>query len=375
MKKYPIVIVHFSPIELYPPVQNLLKELSKSEVRVLILTTTNKRFFLPTYGLPSKKFKVIRLGKITRNSFIISRLINYVIFHGAAFLTFVFYRPKSVLYFETLSSFAACIYKWLVKDRVKMFVHYHEYTSPERYKTIPFEYFMHRIERKLYRHFQWVSHTTEQRMVLFESDIQGGISTHARKILPNYPPLNWKRSPKPQYHVPLRIVYVGALSLTSMYTHEFIEWVVTQGGAVTVDFYTYNYSSDAKKYIERVDLPWIRIHDGVTYQELPSILPGFDVGVILYNGHIPNFVYNAPNKLFEYFACGLDVWFPDVMLGSLPYAIQKGKPKIVPISFMRLEDMKLQHLLSCDGGINDITFSCEEVLAPLVQKLLKAVFN
>lgn len=52
------------------------------------------------------------------------------------------------------------------------------------------------------------------------------------------------------------------------------------------------------------------LDSGINYSDLPGVIRAYDVGVILYNGHIANYVFNAPNKLFEYLACGLDVWSP-----------------------------------------------------------------
>ena len=42
----------------------------------------------------------------------------------------------------------------------------------------------------------------------------------------------------------------------------------------------------------------------------------YHIGLTLYNGHIPNFVYNVPNKVFEYLACGLDVWYSKDLIST-----------------------------------------------------------
>jgi hypothetical protein len=34
----------------------------------------------------------------------------------------------------------------------------------------------------------------------------------------------------------------------------------------------------------------------------------------LYKGHIPNYIYNVPNKVYEYLACGLQVWYSKDLL-------------------------------------------------------------
>ena len=102
------------------------------------------------------------------------------------------------------------------------------------------------------------------------------------------------------------------------------------------------------------------------------IKPGgvfLDVGVVLYNGHIPNYIYNAPNKLFEYLACGLDVWFPDVMAGSMDYVNKNGFPKVLSIDFNNLNKFDLAAAIERQGSESKYLFFCEEALKPLIDKL------
>jgi hypothetical protein len=104
------------------------------------------------------------------------------------------------------------------------------------------------------------------------------------------------------------------------------------------------------------------------------VLSDYDVGVILYKGHIPNYIYNAPNKLFEYLACGLDVWFPHVMKSCFKYVTSHTYPKILPVDFSNFNLLDLEKTIDR----NDLEFKqpqyyCETALYPLAKQLIKNV--
>ena len=113
----------------------------------------------------------------------------------------------------------------------------------------------------------------------------------------------------------------------------------------------------------------IHIREGISYEELPNVLRKYDVGVVLYNGHIPNYVNNAPNKLFEYLACGLDVWFPEVMTGSMDYVNKNGSPRVLSIDFNNLNKFDMAAAIERQGSESKYLFFCEEALKPLIDKL------
>ena len=366
-----LVIIHFAPVELYPPAQNLLNELVKKGISVSLITTTNLGNDLRVFTANSDQLKIIRIGKLNRKMSFLSRMRNYIIFYTASFLMLIIKRPANILYFETLSSFPACIYKKYIRRNVKLYVHYHEYTSPEQYRMgMKLEYYFHRFERKLYHQFDWISHTNKYRMSKFEVDILPvRLQQDAIHILPNYPPRSWSAEPRSSIQFPLKVIYIGALSLTTMYTKEFAEWVYEQDGRVIWDIFSYNYSREAREYVQSLNSDCIRMQAGVDYEQLPGVLRKYDIGVVLYNGHIPNYVHNAPNKLFEYLVCGLDVWFPDVITGSLEFVRDKDFPKVSAIDFTNLKDFKLTTAIERRGIAKDHTFFCEDALLPLIGKL------
>ena len=146
-----------------------------------------------------------------------------------------------------------------------------------------------------------------------------------------------------------------------MYTREFAEWIIKQKGQATWDIYSSNITAEAKSYLQLTDTSLIRFHGGINYFSLPGLLHEYEVGVILYKGHIPNYVYNAPNKLFEYLACGLDVWFPQNMQSSLPFVTKDNYPKIVPVNFENLMSLNLTIIIDRAGLVsNKSVYYCEQ---------------
>ena len=142
------------------------------------------------------------------------------------------------------------------------------------------------------------------------------------EVLPNYPPEAWLQFLKHQKKVTavLRTVYVGSLSLKDTYIKEYCEWVMEQKGAVIFDIYAYNLHQDTIDYLVNLNSQYINfIKEGIEYDKMPLVLRNYDVGLILYKALSKNYEYNAPNKLFEYMACGLEIWFSDKMKGCYPY--------------------------------------------------------
>jgi hypothetical protein len=366
-----LAIIHFSAIESYPPVQNLIRELEKriSTDQVVLLTS------YPVAGISlfktnSEKVKVVRLIKFDRKNNALLRLWHYLYFNTVSLLRLFLFRPKRILYYETLSSFPAYVYRHFVSRNLEIFIHYHEYTSPIEYRTamILMRVF-HQLELWLYPRAAWVSHTNEYRMELFRNDLLP-VRLKENFILPNYPPKNWFHPPKAAFSTPVRIVYAGALSLDMMYTKEFARWVVNQNGAVTWHLYSSNFNEQAVAYLKELDSNWIEFRSGVPYEALPEILRSFDIGVILYSGAIPNHVHSVSNKLFEYLSCGLDVWFPKEIEGSLAYCTTRTYPKVLALDFTETRAWPLHDLLSREGlSYEAYSHFCEDTLKELVSRL------
>jgi hypothetical protein len=366
-----LVIVHFSPIEWYPPLQNLIRVIEKEDFpdEVIVLSTWGRTKIPPFVVNKESKVSILRLGKSDQSMHPWVRYWYYFCFFFTSGFLLLWYLPRKILYYETISSFPVFIYKRVVNRRAKIFIHYHEYTSLDEYKSgMLLTKFFHRLEMWLYSKAAWISHTNEYRMGFFEKDI-APIKIEKKFILPNYPPCSWQMESR-SIHNPLRIVYVGALSLSTMYTKEFVEWVKRQGSLVKWDIYCYNYDQDVETYFQRLPAANIKLYPGVSYDELPSVLSHYDVGVILYKGHIPNYIYNAPNKLFEYLACGLDAWFPNVMTVSRNYVTTEVFPKVVALDFDSLDNLDPIRLVDRTLlSLQTKGYFCENALRPLMREL------
>lgn len=367
-----IVIVHFNPIDKYPPAVNCVRYLAQQNDRVpriTIITTTSEKthWHLRIPGVTIKRTITLLtgIGKFRR-------VLKYLIFNVKALYELLLLRPDTILYYETLSAWAPYIYvKWLNKS-CHLFIHYHEYISPYEYKhNMLLNRWLHNLEKNIYSQATWVSHTNDDRMRMFLNDIHPIVANNTY-ILPNYPPRIWKEKVKENLtkHDDMRIgfVYVGALSFQMMYTKNMIDFVRSHADKFYWDIYSDNHQEEVFQYIESTKATNIYIKGPVVYDDLPNVLCKYNIGVILYDGSIPNHVYSAPNKLFEYYACGLDVWFSPLLKGTLPYICNKGIPKIVPIDFENITSSLSQNVQQSsitETGLYEKEYYCEEVLEPL----------
>jgi hypothetical protein len=387
-----LAVLHFSPIERYPPVINWLNFLADTfladpknavaapsgfGVRVFSLRAGND---VKPFAAPAANIRITRPGRAGKKG--IFAYLNYGLFHVRTLLQLIKWRPDTVLYYETLSSFPAIFYKKFINRRASLFIHYHEYASPKEYREgMVLARWFHRLEKKIYPLAAGISHTNTERTALFKNDLEG-IALPSLYVLPNYPPASWRSAGRKRElaagagAAKIKIIYVGAISLDTMYTKELAQWVSQQGGRVLWDIYSDNFTPEARTFLESFDKNLIRFRKGVNYDTLPGILPAYDIGVILYNGHIPNYIYNAPNKLFEYMACGLDIWFPDVMLGCYPFKTTGTYPKTIAVDFSDLSHFDLPAALDHTGlRHNPSVYYAEDVLPELLFKMNNANYK
>jgi hypothetical protein len=365
-----IAIIHFNPIELYPPVMNWLNYVGSNQDQLEIRVFTKKNYATGKSFYPNNKsIKIIRIGGASKRNSLL-KYFDYFLFHAYTTLQLSMWRPGMVMYYETISSLPAIMYKRFLNKRSRLFIHYHEYSSPAEYGQAGiFTRLSHSWEKKIYPSAEWLSHTNKERMNFFLEDNKR-VSIPNPFILPNYPPGSWfTNETKKNFSLPLKIVYVGALSLETMYTKEFVNWIIKQNGKITFDIYSSNITTDAKDFLLTADKNIVRLYCAADYFSLPGIFRNYDVGIILYKGHIPNYIYNAPNKLFEYHVNGLDVWFPEQMLGASAYVKTDSYPKILALNFEKLSDFKTADLTNRDG----LPFIINKYSSEIVFKELQSV--
>jgi hypothetical protein len=317
-----LAIIHFMPLEYYPPVTNFLDIITKHPFVVKVWSTHNVNNRAVYFNKELKN--ITRSVFPKKNDNILKRFTKYCIFNLSCFLDLVIYRPEVVFYYESYSVFPVFLYLKLFGKGTRLYIHYHEYEDRENYKNgMKLVRYYHELEKKfLYERASWISQTNKDRLHMFASD-HPKLPSEVLKIMPNYPPKIWSSQVSVNGKIAknaIRTVYVGSLSLKDTFIREYCNWLLVFKRRITLDIFAYNMSQETKAYLENLNAPNIRFYnDGISYDKLPNILTNYDVGLILYRGNTTNYIYNAPNKLFEYLVCGLQVWYSDTLLGMKDY--------------------------------------------------------
>ncbi|HRO44569.1 hypothetical protein [Agriterribacter sp.] len=368
-----LAIIHFLPLEFYPPVINFINYISHKKLSFEVdvystaLSLTDNFFVNESVNIHRFRMPDKHKGKL-------QRMLEYFKFYASVFLHLLKNKPTDVLYYETLSFLPVYAYKISMRflgKSPRIFCHFHEYITPLEYKTgMILNRVIHTLEKKQYARMDWISHTNEDRMQFFKKD-NPGIKFHNTYILPNYPPASWLNPNRQNKNtLPVRIVYAGALGMDTMYIKEFAKWVESKNGTVMWDIYSLQDAGPLLAYLSSIGSRFIHFKGQVNYYDLPGVLEVYQVGVILYKGHIPNYIYNAPNKLFEYYACGLDTWFPVEMKTSHAYVTNNSYPRIVAVDFQNMEEFDLAQMIDHSNlTYQNSPYFYEKVLDPLWRKL------
>lgn len=359
-----VAIIHFLPLEFYPPVTNMINVLTQENgLDVQVWSTHNNK----NRSIYDAKVRINRF-KLPDNadgSFV--KLFKYFSFNIKCLFDLIIYKPDKVLYFETFSVWPVYAYAKFFNKNVQLFIHYHEYFSPEWYiNGMRLVKFYHKLETSyLYKRAIWISQTNDDRMKMFVKDNKISQSNKL-KILPNFPPNYWssKHSKKLSTEI-VKTVYIGTLSLEYSYIKEYCQWVILNDGKINFDIYGYNYNKETLDYLSSINSPYINFYkSGINYDNIPNVLKDYDVGVILYKAITDNFKYNAPNKLFEYLTCNLQVWYADKMLGIKPY----DSTEVIPVNFEEINTFNYSNALKNRSDGTLLKFTAEEALLPLIEK-------
>lgn len=344
MSKKKIAIIHFYPLEFFPPITNLLDYLyaKTTEFKVLVFTTHNNKK-RKVYQQKNIKIRRHFYSLVTDN--VLIRILKYGYFNSSTLLQLIVNKPHVIIYYETISSWPVYMYSKYFNNKCKIFIHFHEYASLEWYsKYMKLVKYYHKLEvNYLYSKAIWISQTNSYRLKMYLND-NPKINPKKLKVLPNYPPKNWKIenvSPSRKSEV-INIIYIGSLSFEGTYIHEFCNWINSQQNVV-FDVYSYNIHEDVKLFLNRINSENINFYEkGIDYQDIPDLLKKYDIGVILHKAYNENYKYNATNKLFEYLICDLDVWFPNEMLGCQEYSNSNTWPRVIGLDFNNLKRFKAE---------------------------------
>lgn len=369
MKK--LVVIHYFPIERYPPILNFLRSLKKGETALDTSVISSKNKDKVIIQEPEINYK-----RVT-HPFQDSKfpLFSYWAFTFITLVNLIVKRPQRILYYETVSSLATLIYLKLFNKKCKLYIHFHEYTSTKEYlKQNFFWKWVYRLEQSFYKKAAWISHTNENRMQLFLKDNNLTNNEVNARICPNYPPAEWfkyKAAKVSKKGEKIKLIYVGyAVDKESTYINELVEWLSYQNVLCKLDIYCFKKESLSDELLGVSENVEVEVFDPIPYFDLPTVLSNYDVGLILYRGLSENYRHNAPNKLFEYLACGLDVWFPSVMTEPRKY-LSMIRPKVLEINFDKLQEYKIEELVADSTTKREIEFFAENVYQPLLEHIVK----
>lgn len=367
-----LAVFHFNCIEYYPPLMNLIRCLPShlhETDRVVVCSTSpdNKALF----ESPDPRISIHRPAPFTLRLSASKRLLSYLRYNLGALFFALRFRPDVILYYETISAWVPWVLKRFFFRKAPVFIHYHEYMSPAEYAGGMFlNRYFHRLEQLLYPRAAHISHTNAYRMKLFRQD-EGLAESGKLQILPNYPPESWRNAAAaPATRPGIGFLYVGSLNFTDFFLASFIDWVEQQEGQVYFDIYCLSDDFRLSEYLETYKIRFTTFMGNAPYDRLPEIMRSYQVGVILYNSTAENTVYSAPNKLFEYSACGLDVWFPDTLEGAKPYIRDASYPKIIPVDYTSLAS-KHHGVYTDRSGLkySPLDFYCENVYSSFIKRL------
>ena len=306
MKPKKIAILHFNIIEKYPPVMNFIFDALEEnpELQILVFTTQNTTSY-QTPHFPNTK--IYRFGKVSANPIV--RYSSYLYYNLLSSLILLFSKVGHVTAFESLSVFPLWL-RMKLRPSSKAHLHFHEYLSePERKASSGYMKCLFKLEDQLLKNYI-CSQTNEDRKRLFLVD-KPFLKPAQVEVRPNMPPKSWWNKfgqfKKPSTDGKIRLVHVGACDNKTMYVKEVLDWVQSNQDSFELTFISQQLDAETKALILSYNCPSICIKAPVNYYELPQELMNYDVGLVLYKGHIPNYVHNVPNKVHEYLSCGLKV--------------------------------------------------------------------
>ncbi|WP_224994861.1 hypothetical protein [Cesiribacter sp. SM1] len=335
MKKTKIAIFHYQPIEYYPPVLNLTEVFAARE-GVTISLFTCKSYLNEVYKEPSQRVNIVRSAYPSAHKSSLHRLFAYGRLMASWLVQLVKLKPDAIIYYEILSAPAVWLYLQFL--RVPLHIHYHEYLEPSFLKRVSFlSKVCFLFDRALHKKAVSISHTNARRVALFAQDFP---SIDRKKLLelPNFPPLHWRVAANGEMvsssASTLKIVYVGSsLVPGNTFLIPLLEWV-KQHPELELAIYDSRPNQATVEIIRQLHSKRITlISNGVPYHQLPEVLSQYHVGVIMYKAVNKNYIHNAPNKLFEYLICNLQVIFAEEMEGIYPYILPEYRDKIIPVDF------------------------------------------
>jgi hypothetical protein len=251
-----VAVIHYLPLEFYPPIINFLDILSKENELCIKNWSTHNDMNRAIYD--NDNIKISRSSFPQKNDNILLRLLKYFIFNMSCFFGLIVFNPKKIIYFESYSAWPVYWYLKFFGRNKELLIHYHEYFSIIWYKSnMKLVKHYHDLEKSyLYKKTTWISQTNVDRVKLFLRD-HPTVKPSKMKILPNYPPQKWQQDY--DFNIEkagkLKTVYIGSLSTKTTYIKDYCEWVILQNGNVIFDIYCYNLDDKTTEYLTKLNSP------------------------------------------------------------------------------------------------------------------------
>ena len=312
--------------------------------------------------------EILRIGKAYGS--VINRYLCYLQFAIIGFWKILKFKPKAILIYESYSVLPVFLYSILF-HKVNILIHYHEFVSKAEMQSASwYSKFLFFLERRLISKAIWVSQTNIDRKRKFQ-ELFPGLNENQLRVFPNYPSNNWvetAKNRKTESSEIVKFVHVGSLGIETTYISEFIEWIQMQNGRATLTVVSQNIENFVLELIDKNQ--WVTLIENVPYQELPNLISEQQIGVVLYKGHIPNFVYNLPNKVNEYLACGLNVWYSDVLISTQKFAAETPQYPLYSVDFSKGENLVAPKYCSVPF---EFKHWHEEAVQPLIDSIKQAM--
>jgi len=364
-----IAFVHILPLEDYPPATHIIDFFSKHFEEILVISSNNN------FGRKEYKNQKLKINRIIYPGYEktklkkILRSLTTLVYSVWKLLIF---KPDVIIYVEPHSALSVYFYMRYINPNVELIIHNHElYLDSDFQKTgMRSLRLTHKMEKRfLYKKAKWISQTNKNRLNYFREE-NTNLSNEVLKTLANYPPSHWQYKIKKEKKntEKTRLVYVGVLSFENTYIKEIVEFVSKHNKSFDFTIYCYNASPEIRTYLKKQQDNIMFVESGIAYHDIPVNLSMFDVGLILHKGHNSNYVYNAPNKLFEYLACGLSVIFPEQIIGCHEYIREEKLPFIKSLNFQDLNIKTVKKIISDESTseFQPTSYYCEKELSKLI---------
>lgn len=268
---------------------------------ILIHGRVEKEF--PDYSKYSFPIKSIRL-KRSKNP--IKNFINSIIFNFKAGLLAKKLGAEYIVCEELWSSLSGIAFKFLSKDKKFVFDCNELFLDMgmNRYKQLLWQ----PIHSLAFIKADVIMHAEEQRLRYCKAHYRSKGKHFLLMNLPKFEPLDLKN--EINKNNPIKILYLGALLPGRGFEKLIDAFAGIDPVTAVCDFIGFGkpeYEDELRNKVKRHNLKNVRFLSPVENKKVKETIAAYDIGLAFYQNKNLNQYYCAPNKIYEYIACGLPV--------------------------------------------------------------------